>query len=330
MSLTVAQIQKLAENKIKPEVVNVLFTEIPMLREMLSNQDVDFAGGNSHEWMINYDYNDAQWMSQGDTLDTADKTKRTAAELNWRDVVVPWKVNITDMEENDSPEGITNLVMEEKKQAKTSMRNRLGTDLYEGTGDKINNDNSPRITGWETIVGTGSYAGIDPSSDITTAADWQAAKDDGSTNTLNLSDMNDAYWETAKDYGFQISHIFTNIATMKKIWELAQSSEQFHNISGDSTFEVGAAKITFNGVPIIPDPYCPGSGGGESDNHIYFLTLNQDEVKFFIHDGTRMKFEEPRQPVNQLVLISYLRMKCQLVSYQRKIHSRFTAIDPDN
>jgi len=328
MALTADQLKALAENKLLPDIEDVAFTGSPMTSQLLESQSIDFDGGNKLEFVINFDYNNVQWWSGSDTLETNTKTKRENATLQWRDATTPVKLEKTDIEKNNSPEGIRDLMEAERDAARNGMREALSNAIYLGTGDKPNNqDTAPRFEGWEAILGTGTYAGIDPSSDITTASDWQAYI--ATENTLTLRNMEDAFRSLNSEDDANVSHIFCNPSTYSKIWDLAQSSEQFHNI--DDTAALGFEGVTFNGARIFADNYAPGTGGGSTDNDLFFLSLEgQDHTNLWLHSEVMMSFDPFEKPVNQQVLISYLRLKGNMATTQRKVHGKIKNINPDN
>lgn len=329
MALTAEQLKALAENKLLPEIEDVAFTGSPMTRQLMETNSIDFDGGNKLEFIINFDFNNVQWWNGSNTLDTSTKTKRTNATLNWRDATYPVTLEKTEIEKNESVEGITRLIEAEKDAAKKGMREAITNAIYNGTGDKPNSqDTAPRFEGWAQILGTGTYAGIDPTSDITTASDWQATVNTG-VNTLSLTNMENAFRQTGKELQSQVSHIFCNPDTYSRVWELAQSSEQFHNTDGDAP--LGFEGLTFNGARIYADNFAPGSGGGKTDNEMHFLTLEeQDHTNLWLHEDVMMSFTPFQRPVNQMVITSFLRLKGNMATTMRKAHGTIQDIDPNN
>ena len=104
------------------------------------------------------------------------------------------------------------------------------------------------INGLPDIVGTASFAGIDPA----TYTSWQAANVDSTSQTLTLSLLYQQNQKVAQKTGKTPSYVVTGLKQQRKAYELAQAQVRF---AGDSGLGVGSVDaVNINGVNLFGTP----------------------------------------------------------------------------
>lgn len=263
-----------------------------------------------------------------DSVDVTPNIQVRKGDLGWKFYFANMVISDQELLMTENAEASKGLFDALKENALASLRDELGTDLYNTGSDSL------RINGLRQVVdATSSYAGIDPAT--SGFGDW-AAIEDSTTSEVSPFNLADVYAQ-AMDAGENPDCIVST----KRVWVKlqAQLEEQKRFGSGEilsyGADAAGAGKsndsvhkyIEFMGAKFFMDSYCPGTGPGTADNHLFMLWT--PALRFIIHkDHDFAVAKDKIRPINQFVSIIPIRFAGNLVCTKRKRQAKMTVLDP--
>lgn len=213
---------------------------------------------------------------------------------------------------NTGKEQIVSLLDAKIKQAKLTISDSLNESIYTGTGS----ESRKRIVGLQTLVGTGTVAGIAGA----TYTDWQSYVESTST-ALTIAHM-----KTARNTinqgkgGSPVKFIVTTQTLFEKYESLLTPTYQMDPLVRSKEVErlgdVGFTALSYAGIPVVFDEDVPS---GE----MYFL--NAENLKLYVHSMANNKMTEANSPVDQHVTVRHIVMRCALGTDRRKSLGKLTA-----
>jgi hypothetical protein len=253
-------------------------------------------------------------------------------DLGWKFYYANMVVSDQELMETENSEAARSLFDALLENAKMSLRDDVGTDLY-GTGT-----DSLKITGLRAVCdNTNSYAGLSP----VTYPNW-APITDTTTNEVTLFNLLDLYAQTfsggeAPDISVTTPRVWIKIVSLllsQKRYGTGEILEYGPSAATSSGSATGPGDndaihkyVVFMGTKLFPDEYCPGSGPGSSNNHLFFLW--SPALRFLIHKNANFTVQEKKiRPINQDLSIVPIRFAGQLICTKRRRQCMATALDP--
>jgi len=198
------------------------------------------------------------------------------------------------MKQNAGKEQIVNLMDEQIKNLKSSLKNTIGTAIYsDGTGS-----GGQEIGGLQLLVAddptTGTVGGIDRST--TDGAFFRNKLYDFSVESVTKSAttiqsaMNSLYRRCQAQAGEQPDLITADDVNFGFFEDSLQTIQR---ISDSRLGKLGFDVLKYKGAEVYYDPECPA-------NHMYFLNTNHVKLK---HLGDFLEEGEVTRPVNQDVYV---------------------------
>lgn len=232
-----------------------------------------------------------QYFSGMDELDLSYQETVDAAELDWRFFNQSIVFTKTDEMKNRGKSQVISLLKAKITQAENSIRETLAGDLFDGANA------SGEIIGLETVVGTGTYAGIAGA----TYTWWQSTVD-STSETLSVSDMRNAKNSANNgNGGSNVSIIVTTQTLFEKYHGLLTSTYQMNQPAptreSARIADAGFTTTEFEGVPVIYDEQCTSAA-------MYFL--NVDNYKLYMMEGGDFAVEDANSPANQHIMVKHI------------------------
>jgi len=328
MALTVGDLSAVTREKVLPGVVDAAIEAEPTWDYMLQNNLMTAEGGDEIRRVILYDRNNTQWHGKRDQLATNDKDKRTHARYQWRYASHPINLAEADIRNNEGSGAhhIASLLDTERQAAEEGFAEALGKSLFSDGSQPSGVSTSLQMDGFNSYIGTGSYADITPG-DLPDAADWKShslAVQDANGKLTKSDIQKRILTDINKDFSNKKADLaICNMAVWSKIWELLAPSQQLM----DTDVEPGFSSFTWNGqVEFLVDDRAPGSGRGTTDNKIYFFRTSDLEITR--HSEVGMSMSDFKSPYDQDVLVAFIQFQGNFTPSQRKFSGELTGIDP--
>jgi len=213
--------------------------------------------------------------------------------FNWKFCYAPVNLDVVDVDLNDSPDQVFDLVEAAMENGELSMIDNISTQIFsDGTGNGSNDvDGLGNAVTRSTSV---PYGGITRSS---TAGDPGNALLAGVENTaggaLSLSGLNNDYGSCV--IGREKPDLMPTTQTLwNRIWERSQPSERN---KPETEREVGFESVRMNAADVTVDSHCPSGT-------VYFL--NTKWWRFYTHKKWDFRFRGFMEPTNQQRMIGQI------------------------
>ena len=294
---------------IVPNIQDNVYLSFPVIEKLTKNLDKSQDGGSSINQPIYYAKKTAVGHYSGyDTLSTNPTEAVTSVAFNWAHVYAGLTLAKTDKLMNSGKPQVVNAVTAETTVAKNAILDQMTSDLYSTSSV------TGGIQGLALLVHTTTNFGGVSSTDITT---W-AGSADTSTTVLTIGAMIAKFADCT--YGTRMPDLLiSNQSVWAKYFQLLEVRPEFkvQNANGN---------LMFNGAEYLVDRNCTGSGSGTADNYLYMLTTSA--IQFYQHPKNNMLMGEWREPIDQEVVINRITHSCQLGTNERRVHGKFTTINP--
>ena len=234
---------------------------------------------------------------RGDEFGTEVAEFATTLVFNWKFVRSEVNLNVIDVELNDSPEQVFDLVEAAMENGELSLVDEMADQLYgDGTGNT-----SKDIDGLAIAVSrTGTYGGLARGAD-TQGSSIRAAVEDTTGGTLALATLSTHFGSCT--VGRKKPDLISTTQTLwNKIWERSQPSEQNKS---SAMRDIGFEAVRFNGADVTVDSHCPSG---------FLYLLNTEFFQLAIHRKWDMRFRGFMEPAQQQVQVGQLVLWCNLLN----------------
>ncbi len=291
-------IASVAENR-RPGLVDNFYGSAPLWARIKSRNSVRLRGGT--EIRENYVYNSfpATSYGRGDTFNTEVREFATTMIFNWKFSMSPVNLDVIDIDLNESPERVFDLVDAAMENGELSIVDDLSTQLFaDGTGNA-----SKDIGGLAIAVSqTGTYGGI--ARDTTAGSPGNAIRagaEDTTGGALSLANVNVQFGNTVVGRE-KPDLLVTTQVLWNRFWERSQPSER--NTPEDLR-DIGFEAVRLNSAAVTVDSHCPTG---------FIYLLNTKHFILYVHRKWDMKFRGFMEPTNQQRMIGQLIHWCELVN----------------
>lgn len=303
------------------KAIDIYFDTSFLLTHLLKQQNGIWErpdGGMKIRIPLEYDGQEAEFYSRGDTVNSDDRESVNAAFFDWKHSYGNATVYRIDLLKNTGEYAEVQLINQRIGGAQKSLTKLLAGSIYDlPTGD------SKRLTGLRACCHETAglaYGGIEEE-DLVSAdgtKPWEG-KMDSSTTTITLNELrtgtSNAKIRDGK--GGKPDLIVTTETNFNTIVDILQVQQRF-TTEGSRTVKAGFTGVYFEGKDIFPDDYCP-------DDHMFFLNTNH--VGFAVHtQGNFMRTPWrliPDSPEDKTMKIYW---DGNLVVNNRKGHQGYSAI----
>ena len=265
-------------------LIDNFFKSNPVFALIKRQKSVSLDGGESIFENFVYAGMGGGSYGRNSQFDTTIKEFSTAIRFNWKFNYAPVNLSTIDVELNDSPQRVFNLVDAAMKNAEITLMDNMGTQLYaDGTG----NGNLDIDGLGNGVSQSGAYGGITRE---TTAATpglaLRSGADDTTGGQLALANINVQFGNCV--VGREKPNLIpTTQLLWNKIWARSQPSER---TTSEVMRDIGFESVRFNGADVTVDSHVPSG-------NLYLL--NTSEHVLYVHRKWDMRFRGFMEQVNQ-------------------------------
>lgn len=279
----VAQVNAITSKYFEKTIEQLAYEDSVLLKRLKADHKVKVKGGTQIQWPVrveklgtsgSVDPREAVTWSTNDT--------RIAAQLNWKFKYGKTLIQWDELLQNQGTPQIISLIKDKLSELKEDMNDEMITNLYKAAGSLDEMD----FDSLDKIIGTGTYAGIDPTG-LDDPTRWQSIVEDAvdldlkmyqdSSNTSLASAINQATFGSKRpNLGITTHDIYDQIEN----WVMTN----FGQVQVDQkTLSMGFDNIKFKGLAIVADPQCP-------EGHLF--GIDTDALELMVHPDYDMKATE--------------------------------------
>lgn len=313
----VGQTLAAAMPRFEKTVKDQVFNDFVLLNYLKNNDGVETkSGGASYiQIPLMHAKGTSEWFSGTDILDVSPVDTLDAAQFYWRNLNASIVITLEDELNNSGKDQIVDLLEAKMEQAKLTIGENLNESLFTGTGVEARK----RIVGLQTLVGTGTFAGIAGA----TYTDWQSYVE-ASATALTIAQMKTARNTINQGQGGSPVGIIVTTQTLFEKYESLltptyQMDPMVQSREVKRLGDVGFTALSYAGVPLVFDTKTPST-------EMYFL--NGKNLKLMVHELANNKLGESNEPVDQHVKVRHIVMRCALTTNRRKSLGKLTGKTP--
>ena len=302
------------------KAVDIYFNTSFLLNYLLKQQKGIWerpTGGEKIRIPLEYDGQEAEFYSRGDTVNSDDRESVNAAFFEWKHAYGNATVYRIDLLKNNGEYAEVQLINQRIGGAQKSLTKLSAGSIYD-----LPTGASKRLTGLRACCNettTLLYGGIDEASLV--AADgtkpWEGKMDAATTvNTLNQIRTGTSAAKIRDGAGGKPDLVVTTEANFNIIVDMLQVQQRF--TEGKETVKAGFTGVHFEGKDIFPDDYCPA---------YHEFLLNSNHLGFAVHaEGNMMRTPWriiPDSPEDKTMKIYF---DGNMVVNNRKAHKGFSLL----
>lgn len=290
-----------AENR-RPGLVDNIYGSAPLLAYIKAEENVKLKGGvDIRENFIYANFGGSSY-GRGDEFDTTVKEFSTTMVFNWKHCYAPVNLDVIDVDLNDSPEQVFDLVEAAMENGELSLIDNISTQLFadgSGNGGKDIDGLANAISRSTSVT----YGGITRSS---TAGQPGNALLAGAENTtggvLSLASVNNDYGSCV--VGREKPNLMVTTQTLwNRIWERSQPSER---VKPEVERSIGFESVRVNAADVTVDSHCPSG---------FLYYLNTKWWRCYEHSRWDFRFRGFAEPTSQQraigQIIAWLNLVCK-------------------
>lgn len=286
-----------AENR-RPGLVDNFFNSASLFVYLKKRHSVALRGGEVIKENYVYTGFNSSSYGRGDEFDSSVTEFATSLTFNWKHVYAPCNLDVIDIDLNDSPQRVFDIVEATMENAELSLVNEVATQIFaDGTGNS-----SKDFDGLGNAVSqSGSYGGITRSSTSGTPGyAIRAGVADTTGGALSMASLNSNYGSCV--IGREKPDLLVTTQTLwNRIWERSQPSER---VTPEDLRDIGYEAVRFNGAVVTVDSHCPSG-------YVYFL--NTKYFRMYVHSKWDLRFRGFGEPTNQQRAIGQLALWGNLI-----------------
>jgi hypothetical protein len=289
-----------------------VYEDSPLLKRLKSKNKVRIKGGTQIQWTARI-----AKLNQSGAVDPREETTWATTDTR-QGVMTNWKFYFGKtlaqwdeiMMNKGSEEQLVDLIADKATELKEDFNDSLITDLYAST------QAAEKIDSLYTIVGTGSYAGLDPAT-LGDATRWQSIVEDLSATPAALNIYNDATNSSLaslyRQATFGEKHPTLLITTDEIFNEIEAIFEEYKRLTKDEdTIKLGFDNIRFKNSVIVADKFCPAGT---------LWGLDEDALELVVHPSYDFKTTPWQEHENwPNAAFKGMSLVCNLKSKRRHTH----------
>lgn len=303
--------------KISRKVYDNIAKSSPTLYMFLKDRKKwnDGQGGDIYQPHIKYKQaGNRGWFSGYDTVDISPQDTRTAAEFRLKQAYASIVFNDYERAADRGELAVQKVVKQAYDDAQATIRDMLAEDIFgDGTA------NPKQIVGLAAAVDDGTNVAVYGNIDRSSNAFWKANVKDGQTLSVPL--MREMFTKCARGgMKDKPDFIVCDLATWNAYAELVDGKtniQQPLGKIGEQFANLGFVQISFMGVPVVYDEYCP-------ENTMYFL--NSKTIGLHTDPGTNFRTTELVKPANMVAKVGQLLWYGNLVCEEPRANAKLTGL----
>lgn len=302
--------------KIQKKVADNITKSSPLLYMMLKKKKKWDSGGDTLQPPIKYKHAQNRGSFRGyDTLDITPQDTRTAAEFKLKQVYASIVFNDYEKAADSGQLAVQKVVQIAYDDAMDTLKDLMSEMLFaDGTGNE-----GKDITGISAAVDNGSNTAVYGGIDRSTNPWWRSQYDTGSV--LSVSIMREIFTRCSRGgMKNKPDYIVTDLDTWNAYAELIDGKvniQQPLGKIGQEFANLGFVQLSFMGVPVVYDEYCP-------ENTMYFL--NSDTIALHNKPGWDFRTTEIVKPANMMAKIGQLVWYGENVSTEPRANGRIEGL----
>ena len=279
--------------------------------KMKQSNLVKVKGGTKLRWPLRYKRLDkADAIGAREQLSYEQLETRTSAELDWvyyyANALISWDERV----KNSGKQKVVDLLGDKAQEMKEDMFYRMATDLWTA------NPNGKGIEILGTIVGTGTYAGVDDAD----ASTWYSPFIEGTATVMTLyGSVGISKLINSCTFG---KHRPTFHITTRDLYSKFMSLFEGQKVYNDNKLaEAGFDNCKFLGATISPDSFTPTSA---------WYGLDIDQYEFWVHPDFNFKLKdwfELEQAGFPNAMARVMTVALNLTCKMRKTSGKYTALN---
>lgn len=303
--------------KIPKQMYNQIKKSSPLMYMLLKNDKKWDSGGDTIKPHLKYKEATNRGSYRGfDTLDVTPQDTRTDAEFRLKQLYASIVFSGYEEAASRGELAIKKMAQVAFEDAESALKDLFAQQIFgDGTGN-----NGKDLLGLAAAVDDGTnvatYAGIDRS-----VYDFWKAQYDGAATALTVARMRQIFTKCARG-GMKNApdFIVTDLDTWNKYAELIDGKTNIQQPVGKLGKEfanLGFVQLSFMGVPVVYDEYCPA-------NTMYFL--NSDTIQLWTKPGLDFKPTELVKPPNQDAKVGQILYAGELICTEPRANGKIENI----
>ena len=286
MALTYAELESITTDYFLMDggkAVDIYFNDSFLLNYLMKQQKGIWErpnGGQKIRIPLEYDGQEAEFYSRGDTVNSDDRESVNAAYFEWKHAYGNATIYRVDQLQNSGEYAEVQLITQRVGGAQKSLTKLLSSSIYDDAAGGGN-----RLVGLKALcnsTATLAYGGIQQGDLV--AADgtypWTGRRTTATTTlTLPILRTGRTAAKIRDGAGGKPDLFVTSETNFNTINDMLQIQQRF--TTGVETVKAGFTGIVFEGMEIFPDDYCPASHG---------FWINSRHLGFAVHqEGYMMR-----------------------------------------
>jgi len=286
MALTYAELESITSDYFLLDggkAVDIYFNDSFLLNYLMKQQKGIWErpnGGQKIRIPLEYDGQEAEFYSRGDTVNSDDRESVNAAYFEWKHAYGNATIYRVDQLQNSGEYAEVQLITQRVGGAQKSLTKLLSSSIYDDAAGGGN-----RLVGLKALCNsttTLAYGGIQMADLV--AADgtfpWTGRRTTATTTlTLPILRTGRTAAKIRDGAGGKPDLFVTTETNFNTINDMLQIQQRF--TTGVETVKAGFTGIVFEGMEIFPDDYCPASHG---------FWINSRHLGFAVHqEGYMMR-----------------------------------------
>ena len=316
-----SQLTSIGTKYIRPALINGWMNGSPTLTRFKAKGRVlkSLPGGNALQFPFTYrSVGNVTRYNGMMEIPAEERDEITSVTYEWKFIGAQIVYKGTDIAKLSGPTAKVNLVMSKKKNVLDTLQDTVATDIFNvGT-------NILALDGLRLMV---DAAGTYPNSGGVAIADFAtwSGNEDSATTTLTRALLTNFILTQSGSLGTQeaATVLIMNASMFGKLHAIVDPQERWES---KTNLSVGFKTLTFNGLDIVVDTHCPGSGGGTTDN--WLIVLNENRLGFTMHADYDMKMGPVLEPITQDAKMQKVLFGAALWTDERRRQGAFQTINP--
>ena len=319
MALTYATLDTVTREVWRKKIADNIYTGNVILKIMLEDGRVNKREGGGEKIFEPIKYIKSTSVgayTRGGTFDISEQDNLTKAAFDWAFYYANAQVFGQDLAKNAGAEKMIDLIGEKMDEADMALRDKLGTDIYEGTTD---------IIGLNTAVdATGTYGGIA----LAVFAGWAAGEDNTSYTQSQLIDSSDPttyikdLFAKAVRTATKLGQAPNLIVVPLIVWDIYESvletqARYNKNARSEMIAAAGFNTLLFRNIPVVADEKATAA-------RAWFLNTNF--MNFNLLSTKNFEWSGWKKPTNQDAMVGQFTVGCQLSITNRRMFYKFTGL----
>ena len=282
---------------IRPDLIDGFFNSNALFARLYSRGKVVIQGGDEIHQAIMYDKVPGGWYTGLGPFSTTTKETNTKIRFTWKQAYREITLPGIDVFKNSGPHKIFDLVASKVTNARMSIADDVGTELYNDGTD------ATKITGLRLATSnTGTYGGIARGAGA--IADAVEGNVDTTGGAITLPMINEFQGTASAGGAEKPDLLLTTRALWDAVWARVQPKQYYQNPTAQDLANVGFDAININGAALVADSHCPSG---------FMFGLNTKYVEFVIGEGYDFYIRGPFPLHNQDGFTSQVILYCEMV-----------------